>query len=68
MNDTTALVIDGFSGEVITRDSPGFDQARTLWNAMIDRRPELILLPRGVADVVAALRYAASRSPTPSPS
>ena len=31
------------SGSLLTPDSPGYDEARTIWNAMIDRRPGLIV-------------------------
>jgi len=51
-------VIGEFSGDVITPQSPGYNEARTLWNAMIDRKPAVILRPRSAADVAAAVRYA----------
>lgn len=37
---------------------PGYDPARTLWNAMIDRRPGLVIRALGTSDVVAAVRFA----------
>jgi FAD/FMN-containing dehydrogenase len=48
----------GFEGEVLRPEDAGYDDARRVWNAMIDRRPELILRPTGIADVQAAVRHA----------
>src|SRR5205823_6708450 len=31
----------GLKGALLTPCSPGYDEARTVWNAMIDRRPGL---------------------------
>lgn len=47
-----------FSGTLITGDDTGFDEARRVWNAMIDRRPSAIARCRGTPDVVSAVRYA----------
>jgi hypothetical protein len=49
---------DGFAGEIVRPDDPGYDAARAVWNSMIDRRPALIVRPTGTDDVVAALRFA----------
>src|ERR671930_1437445 len=46
------------AGEVIRPGDPAYDDARTVWNASIDRRPALIARPRGAADVVAAVDFA----------
>jgi FAD/FMN-containing dehydrogenase len=48
----------GFAGEIVRPDDPGYDAARAVWNNMIDRRPAAIVRPTGVDDVVAALRFA----------
>ena len=44
--------------QLVSPGDPGYDQARRVWNGMIDRRPALIVRCRGVADVVAAVRFA----------
>ncbi|MFD3470836.1 FAD-binding oxidoreductase, partial [Streptomyces sp. NPDC058682] len=53
----TALRED-LSGEVFAPEDPGYDEARTLFNAMIDRRPAVIAQCESTADVVTAVRFA----------
>jgi FAD/FMN-containing dehydrogenase len=45
-------------GRLILPEDDGYDQARTLWNAMIDKRPALIAQCSGVADVIASVNFA----------
>ncbi len=45
-------------GDVITPEDARYEQARRVWNAMIDKRPSVIARPRGSADVIEALRFA----------
>jgi FAD/FMN-containing dehydrogenase len=47
-----------FSGEVLTAADPGYDEARTIWNAMVDRRPALIARCATTDDVVASVNVA----------
>ncbi|HEY6511817.1 MAG TPA: FAD-binding oxidoreductase [Burkholderiaceae bacterium] len=48
----------GFKGPVLTPDDPAYEDTRKVWNAMIDRRPGLIVRCTGTADVVQAVRFA----------
>jgi FAD/FMN-containing dehydrogenase len=38
-----------------------YDEACRIWNAMIERRPGLVVRPRGPADVAASVRFAGAR-------
>lgn len=49
---------DGFSGEVLTPTQPGYDEARRVFNAMIDRRPAVIARCTSTTDVRAAVNVA----------
>jgi len=37
---------------------PGYDEARTIWNAMVDRKPAAIVRAAGAADVLLTVRFA----------
>ncbi|RXK50564.1 FAD-binding oxidoreductase [Halorientalis pallida] len=45
-------------GDVLTADHERYDDARAVWNGMIDRYPAVIVQCTGTADVVAALDFA----------
>ena len=47
-----------FRGELLAPTSPGYDTARRIWNGAIDRHPACMARCAGVADVVAAVRFA----------
>ena len=44
-------------GAIITPDDPRYDEGRRVWNAMIDRRPAVIVRCRSAADVMSAVNY-----------
>ena len=48
----------GFRGELLRPDDDGYDAARRVWNAMIDRRPAVIARCTGIADVIEAVNFA----------
>jgi FAD/FMN-containing dehydrogenase len=47
-----------FCGQLLEPGLPGYDEARVVWNGMIDRRPALIARCRNAADVAAAVTHA----------
>jgi hypothetical protein len=44
-------------GSVVTPESPEYDEARALYNAMINRRPALIAYPIDASDVARAITF-----------
>ena len=44
--------------DVVTPDDPAYEQARRIWNGLIDRRPALIARPSNAAEVARAIAYA----------
>jgi FAD/FMN-containing dehydrogenase len=54
--ETTALR-DRMAGQVVTPADAGYDEARAIYNGMIDRRPAVIARCRSVDDVRTALDY-----------
>jgi FAD/FMN-containing dehydrogenase len=57
---TLAELAQSVRGELLTPDSDGYDEARSIWNAAHDRRPALIMRCRGVADVIRGVQFARS--------
>lgn len=67
MSDTTTAVLEesvveglraGLRGELIEPGDEAYDEARKVYNAMIDKRPRLIARCANVADVIAAVNFA----------
>lgn len=61
MTAPTTVQIPGFRGDVLAPDHPDYDDARAVWNGIVDRRPRLIARCSGTADVAAAVRFARDR-------
>ncbi len=49
------------AGQLLAPGTPGYDAARSVWNAMIDHRPALIVRCASIDDVVTAVRTARER-------
>jgi len=60
-----AAVLDlqnAMTGTVLQARSPGYDAARSLWNAMIDKHPALIAQCTSAEDVAAAVKFGREHS------
>ncbi|WP_129112727.1 FAD-binding oxidoreductase [Halegenticoccus tardaugens] len=58
LNETAvARLRSRFKGELLRPEDPGYEEARAVWNGMIDRRPALVARCRGVADVIEAVDF-----------
>jgi FAD/FMN-containing dehydrogenase len=66
MPEPSSTAIDSLKasirGQVLLPDEQGYDGARSIWNAMIDRRPGIILRCAGVADIRQGVRFARDHS------
>jgi FAD/FMN-containing dehydrogenase len=62
--DTSTLDLPGFDGQLIRPGDAQYDEARTVFNAMIDRRPVLIARCATTDDVVATVNLARERGIT----
>jgi FAD/FMN-containing dehydrogenase len=49
---------DGVRGRLITAQDEGYEEARKVYNAMIDRRPLVVIQCRDASDVIAAVNFA----------
>jgi FAD/FMN-containing dehydrogenase len=62
MNQLEQKTIDDLKsrvrGDLLLPGEPAYDEARTVWNAMIDRRPALILRCLGGGDVITGVKFA----------
>src|SRR5580692_2086179 len=64
MSTTNALIqtarsgMPGFQGRLTAPDDPGYEEARKVYNAMIDRRPALIAACADSGDVAKVVSFA----------
>lgn len=57
-SETIKAFVAGVRGAVLRPGDEGYDDARSIWNGLIDRRPALIVQCTGAADVVDAVNFA----------
>jgi FAD/FMN-containing dehydrogenase len=62
MSNTIEALTETVRGRVITRSDSDYDEARAIWNGMIDRRPAMIARCAQPADVIRAVRFARERA------
>jgi len=53
-----AALKSSLRGELIQPSDPGYQEARKVYNAMIDKKPRLIARVADVADVITAVNFA----------
>ncbi|HEX6607791.1 MAG TPA: FAD-binding oxidoreductase, partial [Chloroflexia bacterium] len=58
--DAIAALAVQLRGSLLQPGSAAYEEARAVYNAMIDRHPALIVQPMDVADVIAAVNFARS--------
>src|SRR6201993_2057607 len=56
--ETYLSLRDQFKGDLLRANDPGYEEARTIWNGMVARRPGLIAHCADVSDVRTAVRAA----------
>ena len=56
-NQAIGLLAQSFRGTLIQPGDDGYDEARKLYNGMIDKRPRLIARCADVADVITAVNF-----------
>jgi FAD/FMN-containing dehydrogenase len=62
LSPTSTLLADGLQGRVIEPGHPDYDEARTVFNAAVDRRPAAIVKVANADDVARVIAHARERS------
>jgi FAD/FMN-containing dehydrogenase len=57
LNEAVSGIRKAVKGSVLTGEDPGYEEAHQIWNAMIDRRPAVIVQPATAEDVPAAIQF-----------
>jgi FAD/FMN-containing dehydrogenase len=57
-NDTITALRQRIEGTVVQQSDPGYDEARRVWNGLIDRRPLAIVQAGAVADIAPTIQLA----------
>jgi FAD/FMN-containing dehydrogenase len=53
---------ESLRGELLSPSDAGYHEARSLWNALCDKRPALIVRCAGVSDIIRAVNFARTHS------
>lgn len=56
--DALAAFESDLRGTLVKPEDTDFDEVRAIWNAMIDKRPGLIVRCQGASDVIASIKFA----------
>jgi FAD/FMN-containing dehydrogenase len=54
---SAARSVRDFEGQILLPGDAAYDQARAVWNAIVDKRPAIIMRCTSAADVGAAVRF-----------
>ena len=58
LNDATVKLKDNLKGQIVLAGDPSYDKVRAIWNAMIDRRPAVIVQCAEADDIPYAIKFA----------
>src|SRR5215203_2319306 len=62
LGEAIASVKSTIKGRVLTAEDANYNEARKVWNAMIDRHPAVIMQPADAGDVAPAIQFARDKA------